>query len=258
MPLAPERFVEWLTNNQHFDKTLGHVYRYHSRSDSHSKAISSFVLNDIFQICSTLRQQARDGKVVYKINFPYSWPNSTKKKTIDLALGTKYDINSPTVVGETIQEGLISRVLISMEAKSTMTEHKKSQPRMFDELSSSHGIVHDGDNESIAAGIAVINIADRFVSPLRQKLPNESLVWTSHNQPHVAESMVRHLRGLPIRASLSEKGFDAFATIVINCDNQNEATLWTGPPAPQPGERDHYTTFLQSIAKAYAARFAAI
>ena len=196
--------------------------------------------------------------MVYKINFPYLWTNSSKKKTIDLALGTRKDRESPYTLSDTIQEGLIGRVLISVEAKSTMTEHAKSQPRMFDELSSSYGIVHDGDNEAIAAGVAVINIADRFVSPLRQKIPNEPLVWTTHKQPHAAKSMIWHLRSLPIRESTADKGFDAFTTIVIRCDNQNEATLWTDQPAPQPGERDHYATFLQSIAKAYEERFAAL
>jgi hypothetical protein len=68
--------------------------------------------------------------------------------------------------------------------------------------------------------------------------------------------MVKHLRGLPIRDALLESGFDAYATVVVCCDNQGPATLHTSPPAPQPGERDHYSSFVERIAKAYAERFA--
>ncbi|QJX01093.1 hypothetical protein FTUN_8732 [Frigoriglobus tundricola] len=40
MPLAPNRFAHWMTNNTHVGKKCGHTYRYQSRSDSHSKAIN--------------------------------------------------------------------------------------------------------------------------------------------------------------------------------------------------------------------------
>src|SRR5688572_10192448 len=111
-----------------------------------------------------------------------------------------------------IAESPMKKVIFSCEAKACMTEHSKSQPRIFDELSSSHAIVHAGDNNAIAAGITVVNLAKRFVSPLRQKIPGAELEWTEHNQPKAASRMVDHLRGLPIRDNLTEPGFDAFAT----------------------------------------------
>jgi hypothetical protein len=134
-----------------------------------------------------------------------------------------------------------------------MTEHGKSQPRIFDELGSSHEIVHQGDREAIAAGITVVNIASTFVSPLRQK--GRKLHVSKHKQPHAAERMINHLRGLPIRDVIDAVGFDAYATIVVDCDNQGPVSLWTDPPAPQPGDRDHYDTFVMRIAEAYATRF---
>lgn len=134
-----------------------------------------------------------------------------------------------------------------------MTEHGKTKPRIFDELNSSHEIVHQGDPEAIAAGITLVNIAATFVSPTRQK--GGSLIVTKHRQPDVAQQMIEHLRGLPIRADRSNAGFDAFATIVIDCDNQKLASLWTAPPAPQPGDRDHYDSFLAALSRAYEERF---
>jgi hypothetical protein len=134
-----------------------------------------------------------------------------------------------------------------------MTERGKSQPRVFDELGSSHEIVHQGDREAIAAGVTVVNIAKTFVSPLRQR--RRKLHVSEHKQPHAAQRMIDHLRGLPIRDAIDGVGFDAYATIVVDCDNRGPATLWTDPPAPQPGERDHYNTFVTRIGTAYASRF---
>ena len=137
-----------------------------------------------------------------------------------------------------------------------MTEHAKSQPRVFDELGSSHEIVHQGDREAIAAGVTVVNIAATFVSPLRQR--GGELHISKHKQPSAAERMVSHLRGLPIRDAADGIGFDAYATIVVDCDNQGPAMLWVNPPAPQPGERDHYDTFITRIADGYSARFSSL
>ena len=69
--------------------------------------------------------------------------------------------------------------------------------------------------------------------------------------------MVRHLLRHKMRDQVGEVGFDAFATIVVNCDNVGPCTLHNAAPAPQPGDPDHYLTFLQRISAAYAARFAA-
>ena len=151
--------------------------------------------------------------------------------------------------------GEIGNLRIALEAKQCMTEHSKTQPRLFDELSSAHEIVHQGDTNVISAGIVVVNIADTYASPTRQTSGEGPLVFISHRQPNVTASMVNHLRGLLLREKAGEIGFDAFATIVINCDNVGACTLHTASPAPQPGDRDYYQTFLGRISAAYAARF---
>ena len=43
----------------------------------------------------------------------------------------------------------------------------------------------------------------------------------------MTEKMVKHLASLPTREDQNGTGFDAFACIVIDCDNQKPATLWT-------------------------------
>jgi hypothetical protein len=67
-----------------------------------------------------------------------------------------------------VARGSIERLLFCCELNTAMTEHNKAQPRIYGELNSSHGIVHAGDNDSIAGGVRVVNIADRFASPLLQ------------------------------------------------------------------------------------------
>jgi hypothetical protein len=199
-----------------------------------------------------MRKDALANEIVYGINARHTFPNG-KKKTLDLAIGTATEASDSSRFAGAIQAGRIDRVLISCEAKTVMTEHGKSQPRVFDELGSSHEIVHQGDREAIAAGVTVVNIAPTFVSPLRQK--SKKLHVSRHKQPHAAERMIKHLRGLPIRNTIDQTGFDAYATIVVDCDNQGPTTLWTAPPAPQPGEPDHYDSFLRRIAEAYRSRF---
>jgi hypothetical protein len=249
---APQQFAGWLTNHEHKDPNYGWVYHYHSRSDAHSIALCTYILEDLLLACPVLHDQALADRIVYGINARHVFPNG-KKKTLDLAIGTTRAIKQTTRFAHTIYPGEIDRVLISCEAKTVMTEHGKSQPRVFDELGSSHEIVHQGDRQAIAAGVTVVNIATTFVSPLRQK--GGALYVSKHKQPHAAERMVAHLRGLPIRDSLDAAGFDAYATIVVDCDNQGPASLWTDSPAPQSGDRDHYDTFLSRLAAAYAARF---
>jgi hypothetical protein len=249
---APQQFAEWLTAHEHKDPKYGWVYHYHSRSDSHSIALCKLILQDLLLACAVLKKQALADRVVYGINARHVFPNG-KKKTLDLAIGTAKTIKETARFADTICHGEIERVLISCEAKTVMTEHGKSQPRVFDELGSSHEIVHQGDREAIAAGVTVVNIATTFVSPLRQK--GGELHVSKHKQPHATERMVNHLRGLPIRDADSDAGFDAYATIVVDCDNQGPATLWTDLPAPQPGDRDHYETFIARLADAYTSRF---
>jgi len=250
---APRKFIRWLAKNEHRDPRYGYVYRYHPRSDAHSIALCRFILEDLLQQCAGLREQAAAGQVVYGINYSHLWPQSGKLKTLDLAIGTGTPDTSLTSAVKNIYRGKISRVLISCEGKTAMTEHSKSQPRIYDELSSSHEIVHQGDRDAIAAGIAVVNIATTFVSPLRQR--GTELHISQHKQPQAAERMVRHLQGLPLRERVDQVGFDAFATLVVNCDNQSPATLWTRPPAPQKGDRDEYQSFLERISRAYLERF---
>jgi hypothetical protein len=241
------------------DKKHGRrVYRYHPRSDEHSKRLCALVLDDLQSVCPLLTQHLASGEVVAGINAQVEFPGG-KVKTLDLAIGEPAPGGSEALrlIG-TDTNARIGRVRFSCEAKQCMTEHSKTKPRIFDELSSSHQIIHHGQPDAIATGLVVVNAASRFASPLRQEALPAELVFSSHRQPAVTHDMVHHLRGLTRRTGVGEVGFDAFATIVVDCDNVGPCTLHAGTPAPQPGDPDDYRTFLRKVAELYTERYSRI
>lgn len=254
-PSALSQFVDWLAKNQQPSKTDGRLYNYHPRSNSHSLWLCRYIMKDLLARSEIIKTKAHQGRIAVGFDVEHTFPTGKRKK-LDLAVGIpKEAALAPTDGIVEVRE--FSRVLVACEAKNCMTEHKKSQPRLFDELSSSYHIVNHGDPQCIAAGIAIINNAVTFVSPLRQHhgLP---IHISKHDQPRVTTSMIAHLRGLKLREKIDEVGFDAFAQAIVDCNNQNGASLHEGVPAPQHGEADHFDTFLQRIDLAFQERFGSI
>lgn len=256
---ALDRFVDWLRQNEHRDKAgalpPGSTYQYHPRSNRPPRRLAAFIVDDLLDNCEMLRAHAALGQIACSIDQEFTWPNGKKKK-LDLAFGIPRNSPGPPTSGRVhkLPAKTLERLLIACEEKTVMTEHGKSQPRSFSELNDSHAIVHRGNRDTIAAGMTAVNIAATFISPLRQK-PGQILEITRHDQPRVTENMVRHLRGLPIRATMSQSGFDAYCTFVIDLDNQGNVTLHTASPAPQPGDPDHYDSFLRRICRLYTERY---
>jgi hypothetical protein len=253
--LAPEQFAKWMSSNIANDKKHGRkVYRYHPRSDEHSKRLCALVLDDLKAVCPPLVEQINTGEVIARVNTVVLFENG-KAKTLDLAIGEPKRFRPGELTLQGVPTGTISKVRFSCEAKQCMTEHSKTKPRIFDELSSSHEIIHQGEPSAIATGIVVVNAAPRFASPLRQEPLPAKLMYSTHSQPRVTADMVAHLRGLKHREGPTGVGFDAFATIVIDCDNTGDCTLHTAPPAPQISERDHYEAYLLRVATSYSDRY---
>jgi len=251
---APEKFADWMSGHVANDRRHGRtVYRYHPRSDAHSRRLCELVLSDLLAACEPLARHVASGEVVGGTNVPHLFP-SGRAKTLDLAIGTPINSGPRPLVPVGPACAPIQQLRIALEAKQCMTEHSKAKPRLFDGLSSSHEIVHSGAPEAIACGIVVVNIASRYASPTRQ-IAGDLLVYTGHRQPHAARAIIEHLRGLQRRSGSRDVGFDAFSSIVIDCDNTSECTLHTAPPAPQFGDLDHYGSLISGISQAYAERF---
>ena len=152
----------------------------------------------------------------------------------------------------------VGSVLVALEAKAAATEHKKSESRMFDELNSSQVTIHGAADQAVAVGLAVVNIADTFISPGRQEAGQPAVV-NQHNQPAATESLIAKLRDLPRRTAPGEGGFDALGIMVIVLVNDGSpVTVHTAPPAPQPGDQDTYAAMVMWAASLYDDRFSTL
>lgn len=259
----------------------GNVWQYHPRSDHHSKVACWGIVLDLLVACPLLRRHVGEGKVFFGINHQMRDFVHNKSKDLDLVICTpssgksiarprslqsmveQYGIVLTTEERHSlselpnITEAPVGGVLIALEAKACMTAHQKALPRLHDELNSSHQIVHGASEQAIAVGLAMVNIATRFLSPIPNKhMKIVGASWTEHDQPKAAGLAAKMLYDLPRRSKVADTGFDAFATVVIDCTNDGgPVTLLEAPPAPTPLDGHHYATMIDRLAHAYATRF---
>lgn len=278
---GPEILVRTLTKPTREDR-YGNRWQYHSRSDHHSKVACWGIVFDLLGTCPLLRRHVDTGKVFFGINHEMRDFEHDRKKDLDLVLCTTgsgadskvsvdtldtlvqaYDIEltadeSTTLASMPIlRRAAVGSVLMALEAKACMTAHQRALPRLYDELNSSHLTVHAASDQAIAAGFAMVNVADRYLSPDRNKRNLTSDPdWSIHKQPRDAGLAVDKIRQLPRRSKTGATGYDAFAIVVVDCTNDGSVvSLVTSPPAPQPGDIHHYAAMIDRLAHTYATRF---
>lgn len=150
-------------------------------------------------------------------------------------------------------EAPVGQLLVALEAKAAMTAHSKAAPRLYDELNSSHQIVHGSSSAALAVGSVLVNIADRFRSPTQSSgRPNQ------HRQPDDAKTIIDKVMQLPRRARQINEGFDALGILVVACTNEpgDPVLPWNVLPAPQPGDPYSYDSSIARIVGEYSQRFA--
>ncbi|HMH94616.1 MAG TPA: hypothetical protein VK586_26470 [Streptosporangiaceae bacterium] len=262
------------------------LWQYHSRSDRHSKIACWGVLFDLLQTSNLLRSHVADGTVVFGVNHVMRDFVNNKKKSLDLVLcrpGNKEGAQkrSPATLVDladrwhisltadqqarmksmpSISEGPVGAVLIALEAKATMTEHIKAGPRLYDELNSSHQIVHASSSKALSVGFFMVNASSSFISPDRNKGTAPGKTVTIHKQPAAAAFSTDVVGGLPRRSGASGTGYDGMAIVVIDMPNDGvtPVKLVRARPAPQPGEIFNYESMLTRIANEYDATFSRI
>lgn len=262
----------------------GNRWQYHSRSDHHSKVACWGLLFDLMRHCALLRDHAARGLVGYGLNHQMGDFRTGRKKNLDLVIcRPRGDVRfsgppAPTFSDQAmeieavlsaearaelaslprLEELPVGAVHVALEAKACMTAFGKARPRLYDELNSSHLAIHGNSPHTIAAGLAMVNTADTFISPT---LNNHDLALTpakvsTHTQPRDAASIVEKLRELPRRAKDGEEGYDALAIVLVNCRNDGTpVTLTTAPPAPQRGDVDHYEMTVHRLAQLYEQKY---
>lgn len=284
---GPEIIARTLAVPQIPDK-FGNTWQYHSRSDRHSKVSCWAVLFDLLRASDLLQRHVRDGKVALGINRRLNDWQTGKKKDLDMvvarapgsasqsggeavdlqAMAQRYRIiltdeeraelealpASPAgVAGAT--------VLVALEAKACMTAHVKALPRLYDELASSHSIVHGDNPNALSVGFVMVNAADRFVSPDLNRRPiaaDAPAVVSEHNQPRATERTLNQIQDIRRRPGPGSgaQGFDALGALVVTMVNDGSpVTVMTDPPAPEPSNQYHYEQMVSRAAHLYDSTF---
>lgn len=155
-----------------------------------------------------------------------------------------------------IAEGPVGSVLVALEAKACMTEHIKALPRLYDELNSSHQIVHGHSSQALSIGFFMVNAAEEFYSPTNTGNPGPN----KHRQPHALQRAVAQVADLPRRSHHSSQGFDGLGIVVVDMVNDgfSPCRLVTAPPAPAEDDVLHYDSMVQRMAHEYDTRFSMI
>lgn len=262
-------------------KKDGRVWQYHSRSDDHSKVACWAVLFDLLQQSSLLRGHVQAGKVAFGINRQINDWSTGRKKNLDLVVARHA---SDAGVGGAVDLAELSRrwrvdltpaeqrilgdlpgspsgaagatVLVALAAKACMTEHGKARPRLYDELTSSHATVHGDNTNALAVGLVMLNVAESFISPGRQR--GDGPVVNHHMQPDAAASVMAKMREINRRSGPQshQGGFDAFGVLVVVMTNDGSpVTVVTTAPAPRPHEDFYYDRMITRAAHLYDSAF---
>lgn len=261
----------------------GHTWNYHSRSDHHSKVACWGIVFDLLRASQTFRRHVEEGRVCFGINHEMRDFRNDRKKNLDLvicqpagnaegkgrtleSLAMKYslalsdDEKKELALLPQLQEAPVGTVLVAIEAKACMTEHRKALPRLYDELNSSHLTVHGAHDLAIAAGFVAINASKQFLSPSRNSpFDGNKLVWNRHKLPQSVEVTIEKIKQLPRRSKPGDGGYDALAITVIDCANDgSQVSLSSAAPAPQPRDTYHYASMIDRLQGLYETRFAHI
>lgn len=263
----------------------GNRWQYHPRSDRHSKIACWSILFDLLLRGGLLARHVAEGKVAFGINHKMRDFQHDREKDLDLVICRRSEpltqsgiadfatmVEAYDIVLDSAERSALAALpgvpltgvqtaLVALEAKAAFTEFGKAKPRLYDELNSSHLTIHGDTDSAIAAGLAMINAAESFVSPLRNPWPlgTYPTVVNWHNQPKDTETTIAKVKQLPRRASTGQRGFDALGVIVLSCRNDgSQVDAVAAQPAPSAGDAFHYDSFIERVDTIYASRFTGI
>jgi len=247
-----ERIVSWL--NQSREWTYPKDVPYHPRSDKHGGAQCRYFVDDLLHESDAIREAAQNGEVVYAEDYDVGDPKGLGWN-VDLVLGPPAadDVQLPADGG--MARDTPSEVWMAVDAKSIVTEHQKARRNRQRDINSFADIMHTHHEQALAAGILLLNIADRFDSPTR-----DADDITDH--PHI-DRIIGEIVDLFDSIDRSEgeisANLDGAGLIVVDhtnlVDDVGDTELVTREPAPQPGERVHYRTFVSEMAGHFETRF---
>ena len=246
-------------------------WQYHSRGGRHSISACWGVLFDLLQHSALLQRHVEEGKVVFGLDHKMQDYAANRSKNLDLVIARPheegwskkkrprrfsdlpalYDMHLTAEQQSRLAstpdpvEGAVGAVHLALEAKACMTAFTKSYPRLYDELNSSHAVIHGASNRALAVGLAIVNVADEFVSPVGER--------NHHNQPRDALGAMQKVEQLPRRSGDEGVGYDGLGIILL--DIRNDGTPVTLPATPHVPVNYEYDRMILRLANEYDVRF---
>lgn len=214
-----------------------------------------YLLDDLIHESERFAEAARNGEVVYRED--YTVGEGESRWNTDLVVGPPADgVEVPAEFGDErpIAEAEPGRIWLAVDAKSVMTEHGKARRNRQRDVNSFADIMHRHHPGSVSAGVILINMAERFKSPLRD---DDDVTYHDRIEQLVAGT-VDIFRDIDRADGQISPNVDAVGTVVVehtNMDDDHETRLVTEPPAPQPGEIVHYRDFLGILLETLEDRF---
>jgi len=227
---------------------------YHPRSSKHGDALCDYVLRDLAESCRSFRRAAERNAIVFQTNYTIA-PESADQWNADLVVGPPSHSPSPSDrrVGP-IALGDPTEIWVAVDAKTIMTEHGKARRNRQRDLNSFQDILHRKNPRTIVGGLLLVNIADRFKTPL----PRKSGELNMHKNIERLVAEIIAMMGALARADPmpARPGIEALGIIVVSHTNVpgDRTRLIEGPPAPEPGKLLSYAAFLRDLCEAFSAR----
>lgn len=230
---APHRYVEWI--NQH----LG----FNPRSQQHSNALSSYMLDDLRVISPRIDADFRTGSLVAK-------PNQDIRTRIVIR-------NVDLVMFDPAQPGPLNQARIAIEHKTLMTAHGKARKNRYGDIIAYANHVHNHHLDAIAAASMIINTSVAYANPDAFATNLVRPQFHADRWQQLIADTIQLYTGIPLRDRPNEPSDqpEALTVILMDYDGVNPARLVTDPPAPQTGEPAHILTFYERIARLYTQRF---
>lgn len=247
-----ERIVEWLQTKREW--TYPRNVSYHPRSDKHGGAQSQYFVNDLVHVSEAIADASANGEIVYQEDYDVGDPRGLGWNT-DLVIGPPSGEVQETFGDEKMTRGTPSEVWLAADAKSIMTEHQKARRNRQRDINSFADIMHNYHEKSIGCGILLLNVADKFDSPLREL----DDITDHSNIERIIEEIVDLFDSINRSEGEISNNLDGAGLIVVDHmnlpDKFDQTRLVTKPPAPQPGDRVHYRTFVREMADLFEQRF---
>lgn len=266
----------------------GTRWQYYSHSDHHTKVACWAILFDMLLQSPLLRRYAERGEVCFALNRELRDFWTGQKKTVDCVIGEP-ELDAEEYASDTTLRTLraklgirldpreeelleylpevfsrpVRSIHLAVQARACMTGHSTASVRLQRDLCANHAAIHGAADAAIAVGLVLVNAAEEFVSPdrNRRRPMGSTPVVSHHTQPRDAIRVRDCICEVPFRDRRDDAGYDALGLVALAARNDGSPVeLVDGDRAAAPGPDDplHYDGMVQRITNAYEGRFAAI